>query len=286
LEKVQLVERRRGRHPLSPRQLDFSSKQLLIMPNLYKLFILAIFIGNTAFAQNNKLVVETYHPNDRKLFNQRYPDFDFDYNNDTLGKTTKLIYTRGTAGELLLVLKKKILRTYRISYYRDFAVHEQLDSKSQSWRYVKDGYQHPNTTEQPTAVVTETIHNLYALILLSDHGGYVEKSRFQVFGNEVYWPTFDYPNCFAADEDNNGIPEFYLTYMGMSDGLDAKPYSQIVYTTKGRSFFRSKAVAYFPAGNPEDEYHQEFDSNWKGLPLAIQNRSRSILNTMKPGQLR
>ncbi|MNS40990.1 hypothetical protein D3C72_733320 [compost metagenome] len=123
-----------------------------------------------------------------------------------------------------------------------------------------------------------TVKNLFAYVLLEDHGGYVEKCKFQDFGNEVYWPEFQYDYCAAADEDNDGKPEFYLVYYGESDGLDAKPLKVIVYD---KDFDKYKATAYFPSGNKDDKYHVEYSENWKKLPKAVQLKGNSILKKFK-----
>lgn len=139
-------------------------------------------------------------------------------------------------------------------------------------------------TEKPIDTNVYSEHNLYALILLHDHGTEIEKLKFQDFGNEVYWPEFDYANCSISDEDKDGMPEFYLSYMGESDGLDAKPYKQIIYTQTPKTkatFIKSKATAFYPAGNEEDVYRVEYDSNWKTLPQAIQQKSNNIIKKHK-----
>lgn len=248
--------------------------------------ILTLLLGNTAYAQPISATIKTYHPKDQGNFEKAHPDFDFDYESANFGKTTKIVYTLGRSGEYFFVLKKKILSTQRTSHYDNFAVAEILNPKSQTWEYHQDSWEHPTPKTSPNQIITTTTHNLYAFILLSDHGGYVEKARFQVFGNEIYWPAFDYPNCFVADEDKNGLPEFYLTFTGASDGLDAKPFSQIIYTLEGNKIIRSKATSYLPAGNPEDEHREEFDQNWRNLPPQIKKRSRSILKGVQPPRSR
>lgn len=127
-------------------------------------------------------------------------------------------------------------------------------------------------------------HNIYAYILIEDHGGTLERAKFQDFGNEVYSPEFQYPYCQVDDADNNGMPEFYLTYFGSSDGLDAKPLKVIVYTANKavrNTFEKSKATAWYPGGNEEDVYHVEYDANWNKLPKTIQARGMKILNEIK-----
>ncbi|TDS17676.1 hypothetical protein [Sphingobacterium paludis] len=127
--------------------------------------------------------------------------------------------------------------------------------------------------------------NLYAFILVEDHAGVLEKVRFQDFGNPLYWPAFDYDNCLVEDADQDGIPEFYLSYMGESDGLDAKPYKQIVYffgsAVPKAGVVKAKATAYYPAGNEEDVYTVAFDSAWQSMAPAVKERSKAILNAHK-----
>lgn len=126
-------------------------------------------------------------------------------------------------------------------------------------------------------------HNIYANLLVEDHGGTLLMAKFQDFGNEVYSPEFQYPYCQVDDADHDGSPEFYLTYFGSSDGLDAKPLKVIIYTASqsARKFEKSKATAWYPAGNEEDTYHVEYDANWKKLPSLVQARGLKILKDIK-----
>ena len=123
--------------------------------------------------------------------------------------------------------------------------------------------------------------DLHAFVLVEDHGGLLEKARFQDFGNPLYWPEFDYPNCFIDDADHDGLPEFYLSYLGESDGLDAKPYKQIVYhfprAVQHGVLIKAKATAYYPAGNEEDVYQIKFDTLWKEMPEDVKGRSKKVL---------
>ncbi|WP_320054458.1 hypothetical protein [uncultured Acetobacteroides sp.] len=125
---------------------------------------------------------------------------------------------------------------------------------------------------------TTTIKNLYGYILAEDHGGYVEKRKFQDFGNEVYFPEFLYDYCLVDDADGNGDPEFYLTYFGLSDGLDAKPLKVIVYSS---SCPKAKATAYYPGGNEDDVYYVTYDDSWSMLPKKIQQRANAIIKEVK-----
>ncbi|KGE12868.1 hypothetical protein [Sphingobacterium deserti] len=124
--------------------------------------------------------------------------------------------------------------------------------------------------------------DLRAFVFAEDHGGLLEKVRFQDFGNPLYWPEFDYQNCFVEDADKDGLPEFYLSYMGESDGLDAKPYKQIVYyfprAVQNGILIKAKATAHYPAGNEEDVYRTVFDVHWKEMPQDVKNRSKKVLD--------
>lgn len=126
-------------------------------------------------------------------------------------------------------------------------------------------------------------HNIYANLLVEDHGGTLLMAKFQDFGGPLYFPEFQYPYCQVDDADHDGSPEFYLTYFGFGDGLDAKPLKVIIYTASqsARKFEKSKATAWYPAGNEEDSYHVEYDANWAELPKAIQLRGKKILNDIK-----
>lgn len=210
-----------------------------------------------------------YYPKDSLLFKQQ-SGFDFSYQKETFGKTTMAVKTNSAWGELYFIFKKKIKNISHFGGdYSDVYGHK----KDGSWGVVRKDYNEPYTVSE---------HDLFALILESNHGRLTEKARFQDFGNEVYWPEFDYPNCFVSDENHDDIPEFYLSYLGMSDGLDAKPFKQIIYTfsKSKKKLIKSKATAYSPAGNPEDKYYEVFDLNWKNLPKEIQKRSLKILKTV------
>lgn len=129
--------------------------------------------------------------------------------------------------------------------------------------------------------ITYTTKNLRAYILLSDHGGYDRIQKFQDDGNAIYWPDFVYNDCFVDDADNDGYPEFYLTYFGLSDGLDAKPLKIIVYNSKvkvGDGFMKAKMTAFYPVGNEGDNYRVEYDEAWLSLPDAIKTRTKKILD--------
>ena len=127
-----------------------------------------------------------------------------------------------------------------------------------------------------------TQKNLHAYVLLQDHGGYLKKAVFKDFGNEVYWPEFQYKYCLVDDADKNGIPEFYVSYFGESDGLDAKPFKVITYTYDDHNtMFKSKATALYPAGNEEDVYTIEYDTNSNLLAKAIRKKIKWMLDDYK-----
>ncbi len=129
--------------------------------------------------------------------------------------------------------------------------------------------------------IAYTTKNLRAYILLSDHGGYDRIQKFQDDGNAIYWPDFVYNDCFVDDADNDGYPEFYLAYFGLSDGLDAKPLKIIVYNSKvkvGGGFMKAKMTAFYPVGNEGDNYRVEYDEAWLSLPDTIKTRAKEILD--------
>lgn len=231
---------------------------------------LCLLISSKISAQSQPLKINIFYPKDSLKFNEE-SDFEFNYEYNLYGKTTLIYRARSNWGEYHFVFKKKIKNIEKFESDSANVYGTKLDG---SWGVVRKDYNESYTI---------TDHNLYAFILLSEHGGVVEKVKFQDFGNIVYFPEFDYPNCFISDENKDGIPEFYLSYIGNSDGLDAKAYKQIIYTfskTKPE-FVKSKATAFYPAGNPEDEYYEEFDANWKHLPEIIQRRSKKILIDFK-----
>lgn len=153
-------------------------------------------------------------------------------------------------------------------------VHADSSWGSYYWTFVKE-------EKQPGPY---GVHNLYAEIVLEDHGGTVPVASFKDFGNEVYWPEFLYPYCIVDDADHDGTPEFYLTYFGASDGLDAKPLKVIVYSTEHRihaRYVKNKVTAYYPAGNEDDRYHLEYDAGWKKLPKPIADRAMDLVREVK-----
>lgn len=127
----------------------------------------------------------------------------------------------------------------------------------------------------------ESVTSVYAYLMIEDHGGYLQKVRFQDFANGVYLPKFIYEYCLVDDADKDGFPEFYLTYFGMSDGLDSKPLKVIVYTrNKGeKEFTKSKITEFYPI--EEVDYVIESDANFKLLKTSIQKRASKILADIK-----
>ena len=221
---------------------------------LTKLFLTIILglLANLALAQNSKSIKVTYYyPKDSLKFNKRV-SVDFNYKNESFGKTTMIINCESQYGHFEFVFKKKIilLEKFGGNYSDVYGI-----KGDGSFGVVRKDYNEPITLSQ---------HNLYAFVLLQDHGAEIEQVKFQDLGNEVYWPEFDYQNCSISDENHDGMPEFYLSYMGESDGLDAKPYKQIVYYRPIPNkwvWTKAKATAFYPAGNKNDVYRVEYDSN-------------------------
>jgi hypothetical protein len=204
----------------------------------------------------------TAPPEDAKLLDEQYPN---------KGKITRLInVTTPHQGCYAFLFKEKILSE---THYGGDSSDVYGTLPNGTFGVVRRDYNEPYTT---------TIKNLYAYVLIEDHGGYVEKRKFQDFGNEVYYPEFLYDYCLVDDADANGEPEFYLTYFGLSDGLDAKPLKVIVYSS---SYPKAKATAYYPAGNEEDIYHVKYDDSWNLLPKKIQQRANAIIKEVKDKKL-
>jgi len=208
---------------------------------------------SNAIAQTTAVNTTYFFPKDSLLFT-RQTGFEFQdeeaFSRSQFGNTTMIIRADSKQGIFYFVFKKKL--------------------KPDGTAKIVQG---------DSDVLTD--HNLYAFVLLEDHGGLLLKARFQDFGNPVYWPQFDYTNCFVADVDDDGFPEFYLSYMGDSDGLDAKPYKQIVYyndvVDKTVAWKKAKATAYYPSGNEEDVYHVDYDDVWKAMPPKMRERSTDVL---------
>jgi hypothetical protein len=101
--------------------------------------------------------------------------------------------------------------------------------------------------------------------------------RMRDFANEVYWPKFIYEESGPADADNDGRAEYFLVYYADSDGLDAKPLKVLVYW----NFKKHKVTAYYPAGNPDDNYRVEYDDGWQKLPKPVALKAEGILAKLR-----
>nr|WP_315418144.1 hypothetical protein [uncultured Pedobacter sp.] len=200
-----------------------------------------------------------------RYLHEKDPDFNL-LNNSIVnigkGKTKLLIDVRTKSLEhYIFAFKENIIK---ISNYGGDSVDVYgLDNKP-----VRKDYVEP---------VSDTTKMLSAFIIKEQNNKYIKKCTFQDSGSELYYPTFEYKYCLADDIDNDGQPEFYLTYFGESDGLDAKPLKVITYY----HFEKIKATAYYPAGNEEDEYYIDYDKNWKTLPKIIQKKVNHILESRK-----
>lgn len=247
------------------------------------LFCLLLYL--LTFAQGNTLKVSWFYPKDAAKYEELT---DLSYNRDSVyGKTTQIIHCESRQGHFEFVFTKKVRALTRIIDYKDGGVGEVFNFATNRWEHEAGTHEHKDMHSSPIDTTVYSDHNLYAFVLLQDHGGVIEKAKFQDFGNVVYWPSFEYPLCSISDEDKDGMPEFYLTYYGASDGLDAKELKQIIYTipaapTKGKSFIKSKATAYYAVDEEtEQSYRVEYDSNWKQLPPAVQQKSQAILKKDK-----
>lgn len=235
---------------------------------VFFLSLLLFAVVRFAQAQPGKLQSKFYYPKDSLQF-EKDTDFKYHdgegYGSSDFGRTTMIIRTQCPMGVFYFVFKKKI---------KDMEAGEGAIARAEQM--------HENEAMGKVLPEDDLLdRNLYAFLFLEDHGGLLEKARFQDFGNAVYWPQFDYRHCFVDDADADGAPEFYLSYMGDSDGLDAKPFKQIVYTKKGQDrlhdFTKAKATAFYPSGNEEDRYHIVYDDEWRDLPEPIRQLSQKIL---------
>jgi hypothetical protein len=198
-------------------------------------------------------------PEIAKVLNKRYP---------TKGKAT-----------LLITVSTKDGGCYAFRFSEKLTCEPRTEGGDSSDVYgIKENGEMGVVSRYYNEPYTITVKNIYAYVLSEDHGTYIEKCKFQDFGNEIYFPNFLYRYCLVDDADGDGKPEFYLTYFASSDGLDAKPLKVIVY---GNELTKSKATAYYPAGNEEDVYHVEYDSSWSKLPLKIQQRVKAIIKEVK-----
>lgn len=232
-------------------------------------FVAFVMLLSSAVAQTNAVNTTYFFPKDSLLFTHE-TGFDFQdedaFSRNQFGNTTMIIRADSKQGIFYFVFKKK------------------LKADASTTKIVLENYgnlRSDATSEDMEVSEVLTEHNLYAFVFVEDHGGLLLKARFQDFGNPVYWPQFDYQSCFVADVDADGFPEFYLSYMGDSDGLDAKPYKQIVYyndvVEKIAAWKKGKATAYYPSENEEDVYHVDYDDIWKAMPPKIRERSADIL---------
>lgn len=241
-------------------------------------FFLYFSIQCSLFAQTNNFQTKKYYPKDSLLFRTEVGEVDYNYQKEQYGKTTMIIHCQSAYGTFDFVFKKKILKLSRIVEFQNGAVGETYNIKTKKWDYDEDTHKYNEMKGKPLDTIIMSEHELYAFVLLHDQGTVQEKIKFQDFGNQVYWPEFDYPFCSVSDENKDGIPEFYLSYMGNSDGLDPKPFKQIIYTftNTDSSFLKAKTTAFYPV-EEEDVYHIEYDSNWKKLPAEIQKKSSKLL---------
>nr|WP_199162915.1 hypothetical protein [Elizabethkingia sp. ASV34] len=125
--------------------------------------------------------------------------------------------------------------------------------------------------------------DLHSGIFLEDHGGLIPQIIFKDFAKDLGQPMYLINYCEVGDADKDGFPEFYLTYFGESDGLDAKPLKVIVYTKRGqKTLSKSKITGWIPY-QEEDKYHEESDASFKLLPKAIRLKAEKILKDAKKG---
>lgn len=125
--------------------------------------------------------------------------------------------------------------------------------------------------------------DLHAGIFLEDHGGLIQQITFKDFAKGLSQPRYLINFCEIGDANNDGFPEFYLTYFEESDGLDAKPLKVIVYTSiSKKEFSKSKITGWIPF-QEENQYREEKDENFKLLPNAIRMKAEKILKAAKKG---
>lgn len=123
--------------------------------------------------------------------------------------------------------------------------------------------------------------DLHAGIFLEDHGGLLPQIAFKDFAVGLAQPKYLINSCEVEDTNNDGFPEFYLTYFEESDGLDAKPLKVIVYTClTAEKFSKSKITAWIPFQS-EDQYREEKDTNFRLLPQDIGRKAEKILKEAK-----
>lgn len=133
------------------------------------------------------------------------------------------------------------------------------------------------------AYLDESPKDLHAGIFLEDHGGLIPQISFKDFAGGLSQPKYLINFCEIGDANDDGFPEFYLTYFEESDGLDAKPLKVIVYTNLGeKTFTKSKITGWIPF-QEEDQYREEKDPNFKLLPKAIRFKAEKIMKDAKNG---
>lgn len=134
---------------------------------------------------------------------------------------------------------------------------------------------------QRPAYLDETPKDLHAGIYLEDHGGLIPKITFRDFAEGLAQPRYCLNFCLVDDADNNGFPEFYLTYLEDSDGLDAKPLKVLVYTLlDGTRFTKSKITAWLPFQDG-DLYREVKDNNYQKLSAPIRQQAEKILSDVR-----
>lgn len=139
------------------------------------------------------------------------------------------------------------------------------------------------STAKNTAFLDDSPKDLHAGIYLEDHGGIIPVITFNDFAKGLAQPRYLINYCEIGDADNDGFPEFYLTYFEESDGLDAKPLKVMVYTKKNNKTFLKSKITGWISFQPEDKYREEMDDNFKLLPKFIRMKAEKILKEAKSG---
>ena len=169
-------------------------------------YTLFLIFGQICFGQLKPIAVNYYYPKNEASFNTSNDVISFDYESKKYGKTTMIVHSSGTFGTFDFIFKKKILKVTRVINFKDVSVKEQFNTTTKKWALTENSNTYPAKKEQAIDTATYSTHHLYAINLAHDHGGLVEKMLVQDFGNEIYWPEFDYKNCSISDENNDGIP--------------------------------------------------------------------------------
>lgn len=244
-----------------------------------------VLLSCNSYAQRGAVAVRCFYPKDSAKFRMQHRSLEFGYQRAKYGRTTMILFCSNGADRYFMVFKKNVHQLSRMVDYEGGSVGEVFDFKAKCWRHEEGTWSHSEMKGPAKDTVVYSLHDLYCFILRDTSSGVVECARFKDFGNEVYWPEFDYPRCSISDEDGDGKPEFYLSYMGYSDGLDAKPFKQIVYTIgdSPNEAVKAKITAFYPAGNEEDVYRVEFDPSWGKLAIPIKNKSMRLLKEHRVG---